>query len=99
MLPSSSDVIPARLRNESLAEAGIEPSVGSAGYNALAETVIGLFETEVIGRRGPWRGREAVDVVTFGWVDWFNTDACSSRSEKSCETGQLQERTSAGYSI
>ena len=60
---------------ERLAEAGIEPSVGSVGDsydNALAETVIGLFKTEVIHRRGPWRSREAVEFATLEWVDWFN---------------------------
>ena len=60
---------------ERLADAGIEPSVGSVGDsfdNALAETVIGLFKTEVIRRRGPWRGLEAVEFATLEWVDWFN---------------------------
>ena len=60
---------------ERLAEAGIEPSVGSVGDsydNALAETVIGLFKTEVIRRRGPWRTLEAVEFATLEWVDWFN---------------------------
>ncbi len=60
---------------ERLAEAGIEPSVGSVGDsydNALAETVIGLFKTEVISRRGPWRNLEAVEFATLEWVDWFN---------------------------
>ena len=60
---------------ERLAEAGIEPSVGSVGDsydNALAETIIGLFKTEVIRQRGPWRGIEAVELVTLEWVDWFN---------------------------
>jgi putative transposase len=58
-----------------LAEAGIEPSVGSVGDsydNALAETVIGLFKAEVIHRRGPWRSLEAVEYATLEWVDWFN---------------------------
>jgi len=61
---------------ERLAEAGIEPSVGSVGDpydNALAETIIGLFKTEVIHRRGPWRSFEAVEFATLEWVDWFNT--------------------------
>ena len=61
---------------ERLAEAGIEPSVGSVGDsydNALAETVIGLFKTEVIHRRGPWRSFEAVEFATLEWVNWFNT--------------------------
>jgi putative transposase len=60
---------------ERLAEAGIAPSVGSVGDsydNALAETVIGLFKTEVIRRLGPWRSLEAVEFATLAWVDWFN---------------------------
>lgn len=59
-----------------LADAGIAPSVGSRGDsydNALAESVIGLFKTEVIQRRGPWRHVEAVEFATLTWVDWFNT--------------------------
>ena len=61
--------------NERLDEAGIEPSVGSRddSYdNALAESVIGLYKTEVIRRRGPWRHAEAVEFATLEWVDWFN---------------------------
>jgi len=61
---------------ERLAEAGIEPSVGSRGDsydNALAESVIGLYKTEVIRRRGPWRGLEEVEYATLEWVDWYNT--------------------------
>jgi putative transposase len=61
---------------ERLADAGIEPSVGSRGDsydNALAESVIGLFKTEVIRRKGPWRTLEAVEFATLEWVDWFNT--------------------------
>jgi putative transposase len=60
---------------ERLAESGIEPSVGSVGDsydNALAESVIGLYKTEVIRRRGPWRHLEAVEFATLEWVDWFN---------------------------
>jgi putative transposase len=60
---------------ERLTEVGIEPSVGSVGDsydNALAETVNGLFKTEVIRRRGPWRTLEAVEFATLEWVDWFN---------------------------
>jgi transposase InsO family protein len=60
---------------ERLAEAGIEPSVGSKGDsydNALAESVIGLFKTEVIRRRGPWRSLEDVEFATLEWVAWFN---------------------------
>ena len=58
-----------------LADAGIEPSVGSRGDsydNALAESVIGLFKTEVVRRRGPWRHLEAVEFATLDWVDWLN---------------------------
>jgi transposase InsO family protein len=60
---------------ERLAEAGIEPSVGSVGDsydNALAETINGLYKAEVIHRRGPWRSFEAVEFATLEWVDWFN---------------------------
>jgi len=61
---------------ERLAEAGIEPSVGSRGDsydNALAESVIGLFKTEVIRRDGPWRSLDDVEYATLEWVAWFNT--------------------------
>ena len=61
---------------ERLAEAGIEPSVGSVGDsydNAMAESVIGLYKTEVINRRGPWRSLEAVEFATLEWVAWYNT--------------------------
>jgi transposase InsO family protein len=60
---------------ERLAEAGIEGSVGSVGDsydNALAETINGLFKTEVIRARGPWRTMEQVELATLEWVDWFN---------------------------
>ena len=60
---------------ERLAEAGIEPSVGSIGDsydNALAESVIGLFKTEVIRREGPWRGVDHVEFATLDWVCWYN---------------------------
>jgi transposase InsO family protein len=60
---------------ERLAEAGIEPSVGSVGDsydNALAETINGLFKAEVIHRQGPWKSFKAVEYATLNWVDWFN---------------------------
>jgi transposase InsO family protein len=60
---------------ERLAEAGIEPSVGSVGDsydNALAESIIGLYKTELIRQRGPWRNLEDVEFATLTWVDWFN---------------------------
>jgi hypothetical protein len=60
---------------ERLAQAGIEPSVGSVGDSydeALAESINGLYKAEVIHRRGPWRSLEAVEFATLEWVDWFN---------------------------
>jgi putative transposase len=60
---------------ERLAEAGAACSVGSRGDsydNALAETIIGLYKTELIGRRGPWKGIDQVEYATLEWVDWFN---------------------------
>jgi putative transposase len=60
---------------ERLAEAGVESSVGSVGDsydNALAETINGLYKTEVIRRCGPWRNIDAVEYATLEWVDWFN---------------------------
>ena len=60
---------------ERLADAGIEPSVGSVGDsydNAMAETMIGLYKTELIRERGPWRNLDAVEFATLEWVDWFN---------------------------
>ncbi len=61
--------------SERLAEAGIEGSVGSVGDsydNALAESVIGLYKTELIRREGPWSGVEVVELATLDWIDWFN---------------------------
>ena len=58
-----------------LAQAGIEPSVGSVGDsydNALAESIIGLYKTELIRRRGPWKHLDDVEYATLEWVDWFN---------------------------
>ena len=60
---------------ERLAEAGIATSVGSRGDsydNALAESVIGLYKAELVHRRGPWRGRDDLELATLQWVDWFN---------------------------
>ena len=60
---------------ERLAEAGAVTSVGSCGDsfdNALAETIIGLYKTELIRRRGPWKGIDQVEYATLEWVDWFN---------------------------
>ena len=61
--------------SERLAEAGIPPSVGSRGDsydNALAETINGLYKTELIYRGAPWKNREAVERATLNWVAWFN---------------------------
>jgi putative transposase len=63
------------LYTERLAQAGIDASVGTVGDsydNAMAETIIGLFKTEVIWARGPWRGIENVEYATLEWLDWFN---------------------------
>jgi transposase InsO family protein len=60
---------------ERLEEAGIAPSVGSVGDsydNAMAESVIGLYKTELIRRRGPWKGIDDVEYATLEWVDWFD---------------------------
>jgi putative transposase len=58
-----------------LAEAGIQNSVGTTGDsydNALAESIIGLFKTEVIHKKGPWKSIDPVEYATLEWVDWFN---------------------------
>ena len=62
--------------SDRLIEAGVEESVGSvcdAYDNALAETINGLFKTEVIRRRGPWKGLDEVEYATLEWLHWFNT--------------------------
>lgn len=62
--------------SERLAQAGIEPSVGSRGDsydNALAETINGLYKAELIHRRAPWKSKAAVELATLEWVAWFNT--------------------------
>jgi putative transposase len=61
--------------SERLAESGIKPSVGAVGSsfdNALAETINGLYKTELIKKRGLWRSVDQVEIATAGWVDWFN---------------------------
>jgi putative transposase len=58
-----------------LADAGAVCSVGSRGDsydNALAESTIGLYKTELIRRRGPWRGLDDLELATLEWVDWYN---------------------------
>lgn len=67
--------------SERLAEAGIQPSVGAVGSsydNALAETIHGLYKTELIKPRKPWRTIDEVEYGTARWVDWFNTTASTS---------------------
>lgn len=67
---------------ERLADAGIEPSVGSKGDsydNALAETINGLYKTEVIHRRGTRKTMESVELATLEWVAWFNHQRCYRR--------------------
>ena len=56
-------------------EASLHPKPRLAGYsydNALAETVIGLYKTELVRNRGPWRGLDDLELATLEWVDWFN---------------------------
>ncbi len=67
--------------SERLAEAGIDPSVGSVGDsydNALAESTIGLFKTEVINFLGPWKTVGQVEWETLKWVNWYNTERLHS---------------------
>jgi putative transposase len=61
--------------SEHLATAGIKPSTGAVGSsydNALAESVIGLYKTELIKARGPWKGFDDLEIATAEWVDWYN---------------------------
>ena len=60
-----------------LVDEGVDASVGSVGDaydNALAESQIGLYKSELINAHGPWRGCEHVEIETLGWVHWFNTE-------------------------
>lgn len=64
-----------------LVDAGVDPSVGSVGDaydNALAETTIGLYKTEKINRRGPWKTLADVELATLEWVDWYNHERLHS---------------------
>jgi putative transposase len=63
--------------SERLLQAGVEPSVGSTGDsydNALAETINGLYKTEVVRKKGPWKTIEALEWETLNWVHWFNQE-------------------------
>ena len=71
---------------ERLAEIGARPSIGSIGDsydNSLAESVNGLYKTELIRRQGPWRNVEHVELATLAWVEWFNTGASTVSSATS----------------
>lgn len=73
---AGSQYVSVALTERLLAE-GIDPSVGSVGDaydNALAETTVGSYKTELIRRGGPWRDAEHVEIQTLHWVDWFNTE-------------------------
>ena len=93
---------------ERLAQVGIDPSVGSVGDaydNALAESVIGLFKTELIKPGGPWRTVEQVEIATLEWVDWFNHrrlfEACGDIPPAELEAAhyrQLAALAEAGHS-
>jgi len=68
-----------------LTDAGIAPSVGSRGEaydNALAESVMALYKTELIRQQGPWRSLEAVEFATLAGFDWFNTRRLLASSVK-----------------
>ena len=68
---------------ERLAQANIDASVGTTGDsydNAMAETINGLYKTEVLRHRGPWRSIEEVEFATLEWVDWFTIEDCCKRS-------------------
>lgn len=92
---------------ERLAEAGIEASVGSVGDaydNALAETINGLYKTEVIRKRGPWKNLDQVEYATLEWVHWFNNkrllepigDIPPAEFEKAYYTAQMSPELVAG---
>ena len=87
---------------ERLAEAGAVTSVGSRGDsfdNALAETTIGLYKTELIRRRGPWRGLDDLELATLEWVDWYNHrrlhSACDHRPPAEYEATYTPTTTQA----
>ena len=68
-----------------LVEAGVDASVGSVGDaydNALAETTIGLYKTEKINRRGPWKTLADVEIATLEWVDWYNHERLHSACDR-----------------
>lgn len=85
---------------ERLAEVGIAPSVGSRGDsydNAMAESIIGLYKTEVIRRHGPWKSIDAVEIATLHWVDWYNNqrllEPIGYRTPREAEIEYYQQQT------
>jgi len=85
--------------SERLSEVGIAPSVGSTGDsydNAMAESIIGLYKTEVIGRHGPWKSIDAVEIATLDWVDWYNNrrimEPIGYRTPREAEIEYYQQR-------
>jgi putative transposase len=93
---------------ERLAQAGIDPSVGSVGDaydNALAESVIGLFKTELIKPGGPWRTVDQVEIATLEYIDWFNHrrlfEACGDIPPAELEAAHYRQQAAlirAGHS-
>jgi putative transposase len=86
---------------ERLAAAGAQPSVGTVGNaydNALAESVIGLFKTELISPRGPWRTAEQVELATLDYVDWYNhrrlLETCGDIPPAELEAAYYRQNTS-----
>jgi putative transposase len=83
---------------ERLAAAGAQPSVGTAGDNALAESVIGLYKTELINLRGPWRTAEQAELATLDYVDWFSHrrlfETCGDIPPAELETVYYRQNTS-----
>ena len=78
-----------------LAEAGVVTSVGSRGDsydNALAETIIGLYKTELIRRRGPWKGIDQVEYATLEWVDWFTHRRLLEGADRPPPAGRVRGR-------
>ena len=87
---------------ERLAEAGIQPSVGAVGSsydNALAETIIGLYKTELIHRGKPWKTVEDVETATARWADWFNNQRiyqhCGDIPPAALESAHYAQRRAA----
>jgi putative transposase len=81
---------------ERLAEAGASVSVGSKGDlydNALAETVIGLYKTELVDRHGPWRSLDELELATLEYVDWYN----HRRLHSACDYRPPAEHEAAHY--